>query len=197
MTSQTSPVLPSPICCPKPPMGRFAPPYPQRRRNFKSSPRKLWIESRPMSPAGPTIEVVHDADERTQGAICVAIDESGRTVGTGSVRKEVPQPLGRPVWVYESDLGENSDDLGQRMFLAAFDALEAEFKANRDGPRGLCRLVTDDVEMAKRPEAIWPEEGLIFAGYVAEGSQVRIRWFWDATAEPGLPNSLTLDQSLA
>jgi hypothetical protein len=150
-----------------------------------------------MSPAGPTIEVVRDAGERTQGAVCVAVDESGRTVGTGSVRKEIPPPLGRPVWVYESDLGENSDDLGQRMFMAAFDALEAEFKANRDGPRGLCRLVTDDVEMAKRPEAIWPEEGLIFAGYLADGSQVRIRWFWDAVAEPGLPNSLTLDQSLA
>jgi hypothetical protein len=38
---------------------------------------------------------------------------------------------------------------------------------------------------------------LIYAGHTPEGSQVRVRWFWEATAEPGLPNSLTLDQSMA
>jgi hypothetical protein len=112
-----------------------------------------------MSPAGPTIEVVRDADERTQGAVCVAVDESGRTVGMGSVRKEIPPPLGRPVWVYESDLVENSEDLGQRMFMAAFDR-SGKFNSDGDGPLGVCRLVTDDVETAKRPRPSGPEVDL-------------------------------------
>jgi hypothetical protein len=149
-----------------------------------------------MSPAGPTIEVVRDAGERAEGKICSAVDDSGRTVATGSVRRETAPPLGRPVWIFQTDLADDSDDLSRGMFVAAFDALEEEFKARGDGPLGVCRLITDEVEMAKRPEALWTEERLIFAGY-AEGSQVRVRWFWDATVEPGLPNSLTIDQSLA
>jgi hypothetical protein len=143
------------------------------------------------------IEVVQDADERAQGLVCMAVDESGRTLGTASVREDTPQSLGRPVWVFESDLPESSESLEQRMFTASFDALEQEFNTGGSGPLGVCRLVTDEVEIAKRPEAIWPEEGLIFAGYEPDGSQVRVRWFWRATTEPGLPNSLTLDQSVA
>lgn len=30
-----------------------------------------------------------------------------------------------------------------------------------------------------------------------DGRQVRVRWFWDAVAEPGLPNSMSMDQSVA
>jgi hypothetical protein len=119
-----------------------------------------------------------------------------KAVPGGSVREETPPPLGRPVWVYESDVPAESEELRQQMFNEAFDTLEEEFKANGDGPLGVCLLIDDEAEMAQRPEALWPEEGLIFAGYL-DGAQVRVRWFWDATVEPGLPNSLTLDQSLA
>jgi hypothetical protein len=117
------------------------------------------------------------------------MSQAGQTIKAvpgGSVREETPSPLGRLVWVYEGD-----------MFNDAFDELEQEFKSSGAGPIGVCRLVTDEHEIAKRPEAIWPEEGLIFAGHLPDGSQVRVRWFWDAVTEPGLPNSLTLDQALA
>jgi hypothetical protein len=150
-----------------------------------------------MSPAGPTIEVVRDAGARGDGKVCVAVDDSGQTLGTASVRKESPQPLGRPVWIIEIELVDDSEDLRRRMFSTAFDTLEEEFKATGDGPLGVCRLIVDEVEVAKRPEALWPEEGLIFAGYLDDRSQVRVRWFWDAVVEPGLPNSLTIDQSVA
>jgi hypothetical protein len=150
-----------------------------------------------MSPGGPTIEVVRDAGERDGGTVCTVVDEAGRTVGTGSVRRDTPRLLGRPVWIFETDLAGGSEGLSRRMFIAAFDALEEEFKASGNGPLGVCRLIADETELAKRPEALWPEEGLIFAGYLDDGSQVRVRWFWEATVEPGLPNSLTLDQSLA
>jgi hypothetical protein len=117
-----------------------------------------------------------------------------KIVGSGSVREATPGPLGRPVWVYE----ESSEDMeGRRAaFLSAFDTLEEDFKTTGTGPLGVCRLVVDEAELAERPDAIWPEEGLIFAGYEPDGSQVRVRWFWTATTEPGLPNSLTLDQAL-
>jgi hypothetical protein len=82
------------------------------------------------------------------------------------------------------------------MFTAAFDVLESEFQPDRGGPIGVCVLL-DEQQAARRPEAIWPKEDLIYAGYLQDGRQVRIRWFWEATAEPGLPNSLTLDQSVA
>jgi hypothetical protein len=126
-----------------------------------------------------------------------AVTQAGPTVKEvpgGSVRIETPSPLGRPVWVYESDVPVESEE-HQRIFRAAFDELEEEFKTNGAGPLGVCLLIDDDVALAKRPEALWPEEGLIFAGYV-DGSQLRVRWFWGATIEPGLPNSLGQDEAL-
>jgi hypothetical protein len=126
-----------------------------------------------------------------------ASEPGTRTVGDSSVHEATPGPLGRPVWVYEGSTSGESLDARQRAFVDAFDVLENEFKAAGTGPLGVCRLVSDEVELAERPETIWPEEGLIFAGYEADGAQVRVRWFWTAAAEPGLPNSLTLDQSLA
>jgi hypothetical protein len=150
-----------------------------------------------MPVAGPTIEIVWDLGERTEGAVCRAVDDDGREVGACSVSEVAPQPPGRPVWAYESDINDASEDLQQRMFTAAFDVLESEYKATGSGPIGVCLLISDPDEIARRPEAIWPEEGLIFAGYLDDGTQVRIRWFWDAPAEPGLPNSLKLDQALA
>jgi hypothetical protein len=189
--------------------------------NASDSTKVDWIASRPMSTGGPTIQVVRGAldDRRSQqilrfwgdqGAldeeaarerlpevVCVALEDSGDLVGVNSAYEEIPQPLGRPVWAYRSFLAEDSDELEQRMFESAFDALEAEFQPSRGGPMGVCMLISDEAEIVRRPEAIWPEEGLIFAGYLADGTQVRVRWFWEATAEPGLPNSLTLDQSMA
>jgi hypothetical protein len=137
------------------------------------------------------------ARARLPGVVSVALDESGDVVGVNSVYAETPPPLGRRVWVYRSFVAEDSDELRQRMFNTAFEALESEFEPGQGGPMGVCMLVSEAAEIERRPEAIWPEEGLIFAGYLDDGSQVRVRWFWEATTEPGLPNSLTLDQSMA
>src|SRR3954447_18046977 len=118
-----------------------------------------------------------------------------KIVGDGSAHRATPDPLGRPVWVYDAPGGSMEER--QRALLEAFDALAEDFKTTRQGPLGVCRLVTDEAEIAARPEAIWPEEGLVYAGHLPDGAQVRVRWFWEATVEPGLPNSLTLDQSMA
>ena len=48
---------------------------------------------------------------------------------------------------------------------------------DRSTPVGVCVLV-DDVELMRRhPEAVWPDTGFLFAGYQADGRQVRIRYF--------------------
>jgi hypothetical protein len=136
------------------------------------------------------------ARERLPGVVCIGLDDSGEIVGVNSVYEATPRPPARPMWVYRSFLAEDSLELWREMFIAAFEALESEFDPGRSGPLGLCVLV-DGAQAAQRPEAIWPEEDLIYAGYLDVGRQVRVRWFWDAPAEPGLPNSLTLDQSVA
>src|SRR5436190_14084279 len=100
-----------------------------------------------------------------------------RIVGDGSVHEVTPAPLGRPVWLWEGSTSGESLEERQHAFAGAFDLLENEFKAAGNGPLGVCRLVGDELELAERPEAIWPEEGLIFAGYEADGTQVRVRWF--------------------
>jgi hypothetical protein len=134
------------------------------------------------------------ARERLPGMVCVAVDESGEVVGVSSVNAATPRPPGRLMWVYRSLLAEQSDELWSEMFSASFDTLEEEFDPGGDSPIGVCVLL-DPSEAARRPEARWPEEDLIYAGYLTDGRQVRVRWFWEAPAEPGLPHSLTLDQA--
>lgn len=136
------------------------------------------------------------ARERLPEVVCLALDGSGRIVGVNSVYEAMPRPPARPMWVYRSFIAADSDGLWTEMFTAAFDVLEEEFDPERGGPIGVCALLSEH-ESAQRPDAIWPDEDLIYAGYLADGRQVRVRWFWEATSEPGLPNSLTLDQSVA
>jgi hypothetical protein len=149
---------------------------------------RFWVDR-----GGLTEQV---ARERLPGVVCVARNESGGIAGVNSVYEAMPRPPARPMWVYRSLLAEHSADLWTEMFITAFDALEPEFEPSRGGPLGVC-LLLDSSQMKDRPEAIWPEEDLIFAGYVPDGRQVRVRWFWDALAEPGLPNSMSIDQSVA
>ena len=135
--------------------------------------------------------------EELPRTVCVARDEAGAIVGVSSVRAGTPRPPARAIWVYRDDLRDGWESARPQLFTATFDALEAEFDPDQPTPLGLCRLPSDPAEIASRPEAIWPEEGLIFGGHLTDGRQVRIRWFWDAPAEAGLPNSMKLDQALA
>ncbi|HEX3561358.1 MAG TPA: hypothetical protein VHU24_00855, partial [Solirubrobacterales bacterium] len=75
--------------------------------------------------------------------------------------------------------------------------LDAEYRADRSRPLGICVPVTDPEEMRRRPEAIWPDTELIYAGILPEGGHLRIRYFDDATIGSGLQNSPTVAQSEA
>jgi hypothetical protein len=110
-----------------------------------------------------------------------------------SLREETIPLVGRRFWVYPGDSGDVDAD----EFNAAFEDLEKDYEPGGPGPIGLCAIVDDRDLMERRPEAIWPETELMFAGYLPDDRQVRIRYFWGATIGPGLPDSPTLDEAMA
>src|SRR6266566_24047 len=126
-------------------------------------------------------------------AVCVAID-GDQVVGVNSVRPSGISLIGgRRFWVYRSFLAEGSGDLWNGMFTAAFEVLAEEFEQTGAGCVGLCVIVDDRALVSRRPEAVLPETELIFAGFLEDGRQVRIRYFWGAAIGPGLPGSPPID----
>lgn len=171
-------------------------------------------------PAGTTIEVVRGrlsdgrADQvlrfwsehgvlegdaaraRLAEVVCLLLDASGEIAGVNSVFAErIPLIGGKPFWIYRSLLPPQPPEAGAAMINAAFDALDQQFDPTGDRPIGLCVAVADREEMERHPEAIWPETRLMFAGYLPDGTQVRIRYFDEAAIAPGLPNSPTLAET--
>jgi len=136
------------------------------------------------------------ARERLDQVACVALDEAGEIVGVNSVREQDVGLVGLRFWAYRSLLSAGDDKVSSAMFKTAFEGLEERFDPDGSGPVGLCMTVADRAELERRPEVFWPEEELMFAGYLADGRQLRIRYFWRAEAEPGLPNSPTQDVAL-
>jgi hypothetical protein len=136
------------------------------------------------------------ARQRAPEVVCLA-QAGGEIVGVSCVHPEQVALIGaRPFWIYRSH--HSSDDSSERwdsMFNAAFDVLAQQFEETAAGPVGVCVIVADRAEMERRPEAIWPDTELMFAGYLENGSQVRIRYFWGAAIGPGLPNSPSLDET--
>ncbi len=120
--------------------------------------------------------------------------KSDEVTGVNSVREETIPLVQRPFWVYRSFLPGGTIELAGRMFNAAFEALQESFDRGAPGPLGLCVLVRDPVEMQGRPEAVWPETELIYAGYTPDDQQVRIRYFWGAKVGPGIQGSPTIEE---
>ena len=87
---------------------------------------------------------------------------------------------GRRFWIYESVVDQQADDLDPALIRESFRALEAEFDGSRGSPIGLCVLVPDGAERRRRPEVKWADPELIYAGYLADGRQVRIGYFENA-----------------
>jgi hypothetical protein len=137
------------------------------------------------------------AREQLPSVVSVAVDDDGEIVGVDQVEEATAPLVGRTFWIYRRLLTEYSDDLAFAMFNAAFEALAEEFEVGGGGPIGLCVVVEDRETMERRPEAIWPETELIFAGYLPDDRQVRIRYFWGATVGPGAQSSPNIDQMVA
>jgi hypothetical protein len=110
---------------------------------------------------------------------------------TDAVQEETIPLVGRPFWVYRRSF---ADPDGERMFNAVFDELQEGFKPGEGGPLGVCVMVPEPAEMERRPEAVWPDTELLFAGYTRDDRQVRIRYFWGAKIGPGLPGSPSVEE---
>jgi len=120
--------------------------------------------------------------------------------------RALPLIGGRRFWVYDAGVLPGTGE-GDELFNVAFAQLDAGYRADRSGPIGLCVPISDPELMRRHPAAVWPETELLYAGAqqeaatLAESSaastQLRIRYFYDATIGPGLPNSPTIAQSEA
>jgi hypothetical protein len=130
------------------------------------------------------------ARQRLSEVVCVLVDGGGEIAGVNSVfAANVPLIGGRQFWIYRRFLVGDASSAEQAMITTAFTALEKEFEPSEAGPIGLCVLVADPAEMERHPQAIWPETELMFAGYLKDDRQARIRYFWEAPIGAGLENS--------
>jgi hypothetical protein len=121
-------------------------------------------------------------------------------------QRALPLIGGRRFWVYGGDPAPG-DPEGDERFNSTFAELDARYQDDRSGPVGLCLPVSDPELMRRRPEAVWSETELLYAGTQREAAtlgeatptstQLRLRYFYDATIGPGLPNSPTIAQSEA
>jgi hypothetical protein len=112
----------------------------------------------------------------------------GRELGQSIEDQAVPLIGGRRFWVHQGD-PPPWDAAGEGVFNDLFAELDARFQAEGSGPVGVCVPVSDPEAIRARPEARWEETNLIYAGTAADGSHLRIRYFFDATIAPGMPNS--------
>jgi hypothetical protein len=111
----------------------------------------------------------------------------------------------RPFWIYRAEAP--GDGKGDERFNASFEELDARYREDRSGPIGVCVPVSDPELMRRRPDAVWSETELLYAGTQREAAsladakpvstQLRLRYFYDATIGPGLENSPTIAESEA
>jgi hypothetical protein len=113
-------------------------------------------------------------------------------LASGQSVEEQALPLigGRRFWVYRADPSP-WDPEGEGPFNSAFETLQSTFLADRSGPPGVCVAVPDPEAVRARPEARWEATNLWYAGTGPDGTQLRIRYFREATIAPGMPNSPT------
>jgi hypothetical protein len=124
----------------------------------------------------------------------VAEQTSREIGGVHSVSAE-PVPLigGRVFWI--PDGAPALSDAGPEAINALFEELEREFDPAGEGPVGLAVPIADQAEIQSHPEPVWPDAQLMYAGYLPDGRQLRIRFFDEAAIAPPLPNSPTLAET--
>ena len=121
--------------------------------------------------------------ERLPQVVAVLLDADGEIAGVSSVYEaDVPLIGNRRFWIYRNFLLPRAADGWPQLVGATFDALQAGF--DPAGPIGLCLALTPD-EAARRPEAVWDDPPMLYAGYLADGRQVRIGYFQGATVVRG------------
>ena len=116
--------------------------------------------------------------ERLPQVVCVLIDDEDRVVGVNSAfDAALPAFGGRTLWVYRALLSPHLErEASAPMVAAAFAELERGF-AEGSAPIGLCLQIADPSVFPGHRRACWPDLGMLYAGYLDDGRQLRIRYF--------------------
>ncbi len=118
-----------------------------------------------------------EARRRLPEVVCL-MRLDGEPAGVSSVYPaDVPLIGGRRFWIYRNLLDDAVAGEGLAMIRATFRALELEFDRRPESPIGLCALLDADARRRLPHEAEWPDPRMIYAGYLADGRQVRIAYF--------------------
>jgi hypothetical protein len=123
-----------------------------------------------------------EAGSRLPEVLCLLRDADGALVGVNwAFPDDVALLAGRRFWMYQSVLAQGFEDAAPAMISHAFAALERGFDPDARGPIGVCVVLRDRAEMRRRPDAVWSDPHMIYVGYQADGGQVRVGYFADAT----------------
>jgi GNAT superfamily N-acetyltransferase len=124
------------------------------------------------------------ARRRLPEVVCVA-RRNGKIAGVSSVYQADVELLGgRRFWIYRSLLDGPVRDQGPAMIRRTFAVLEGEFDRAPGSPIGLCLAIADPAQRRRRPDAEWLDPRSVYAGYLADGRQVRVAYFEDALIGP-------------
>jgi hypothetical protein len=118
-----------------------------------------------------------EATERLTQVVCVLRNPEGGVAGVNWVDDAaVGLIAGRRFWVYGSLLPGAGARHWPGMFDAAFETLAEAFRPNRPGPIGLFAPIAEPA-LLERTGAVWDDTELIYAGWLADGRQGRLRYF--------------------
>jgi hypothetical protein len=117
------------------------------------------------------------ARARLGDVLCVAFGPDDEIVGVNSAYADTAPLIGRTFWMYRRRLLPSvPTELDESMLEAAYDELARRYALSREGPVGVCVIVTDRAVIERDRDAIWPN-GFLYAGYRDDGAQVRISYF--------------------
>ena len=118
------------------------------------------------------------ARRRLPQVVSLLLDEGDRVAGVNSVCPErVPLIGDRLLWIYRAFLAPEVPPKHHReMTEAAHGALAGEFQGEGDEPIGVCLLAAEE-SVPRDTETLWPGSGMLHAGYLPDGRQVRVGYF--------------------
>ena len=128
-----------------------------------------------------------EARGRPDEVVCV-VRRDGALAGASSVYPEaVPLIGGRRFWIYGRVLTDAAAAHELELMAATFRTLESAYDGEPETPVGLCLLAPEAERRRLPPEADWSDPRMIYAGYLEDGRQVRISYFFGASIFSGPP----------
>jgi hypothetical protein len=131
--------------------------------------RALWSDHASLGPG--------EADRRLPEVVCVLRASDGSVAGACSVSaRELPLVGNRGFHVLRTLLPGEARERFFDLLAATYEVLDGECDGAEGEPIGLCALV-EERERRARPEAEWTDPRAIYAGYLADGRQVRLAYY--------------------